>query len=91
MGEKKCPQCAEIVKIDARVCRFCGWNFAKSAPSPRPASKNSFQSCMTAIGAVIVIIIILGMIGSGSGDRTDEPEEDSRSVNVSWSSSGIKN
>jgi len=24
---KKCPQCAEIVKKEARVCRFCGHEF----------------------------------------------------------------
>ena len=24
---KKCPQCAEIVKAEARVCRFCNHTF----------------------------------------------------------------
>jgi len=24
---KKCPQCAELVKRDARICRFCGHEF----------------------------------------------------------------
>jgi hypothetical protein len=24
---KKCPECTELVKKDARVCRFCGYEF----------------------------------------------------------------
>ncbi len=27
-GEKKCPRCAEMVKKEARVCRFCGAQLA---------------------------------------------------------------
>jgi hypothetical protein len=30
---KKCPKCAEEVRIEARVCRFCGNNFAPPPPS----------------------------------------------------------
>ena len=26
-GMKKCPECAELVKKDARICRFCGYEF----------------------------------------------------------------
>jgi hypothetical protein len=25
---KPCPECAEAVRREARVCRFCGWRFA---------------------------------------------------------------
>jgi hypothetical protein len=26
---KDCPDCAEAVRRDARVCRFCGWRFVR--------------------------------------------------------------
>jgi len=28
--EKECPQCAETVKLNAKVCRFCGYKFTKN-------------------------------------------------------------
>jgi hypothetical protein len=28
-GMMKCPECAELVKKEARVCRFCGYEFYK--------------------------------------------------------------
>lgn len=30
-GGKQCPQCAEIVKPDARICRFCQFKFEAAA------------------------------------------------------------
>lgn len=32
--QKKCPKCAELVKAEATVCRFCGHEFAPPAPVP---------------------------------------------------------
>ena len=29
-GGKKCPQCAEVVKEQAKVCRFCGHEFPEA-------------------------------------------------------------
>lgn len=29
-AEKKCPECAELVKVDAKVCRFCQHRFVEA-------------------------------------------------------------
>ena len=36
---KKCPFCAELVKLEAKVCKHCGRDFAPVSPvSPQPLS-----------------------------------------------------
>jgi RNA polymerase subunit RPABC4/transcription elongation factor Spt4 len=69
-SEKTCPQCAETVKREAKICRFCGWSFVRSRSPKPPASKNSFESCMGCLGAIILGFLLLVMISQCTQDET---------------------
>lgn len=61
--ERKCPRCAEIIKKDAVVCRFCG--LGKPEPSDHPVNviagpkRNSFESCMGCFGIGFVVLLAI--------------------------------
>lgn len=37
---KKCPHCAEFIKVDAKVCKHCGRDVVRpTAAGPRPSAR----------------------------------------------------
>lgn len=43
VNEKKCPKCAELVKAEARICRFCNHEF----PSREIEVREEIEKCLT--------------------------------------------
>jgi len=89
--EKKCPQCAETVKAEAKLCRFCGHSFENQVSSnrgglpPPNKSKGRGKGCLIAFG----ILGALGIIGSllSSGERTAPSSKMMASENESGNTS----
>lgn len=43
-GTKVCPRCAERVKVAAKVCRFCGHEFAEEVPTPSGGQRVAYSA-----------------------------------------------
>lgn len=70
--EKKCLQCAETVKAEAKVCRFCGHSFENNvssnpggSPLPNPG-KGRGKGCLIALGILVAVGIIGSLVGPGA-------------------------
>ena len=79
--EKKCPKCAELVKAEAQVCRFCGHDFqgppSATATPPKEAKKGGLGKtlglgCLGVLG-LIFVVSLFGVSDQGS-DTARSPE-----------------
>jgi len=59
--EKKCPDCAEVIKRDAAVCRHCGHRFTSSeVAAGRKALATRKWGCAAALIGFILLIYFVG-------------------------------
>lgn len=54
LNGRTCPQCAEVVQFDAKVCRFCGVSL--------PHKINVVRLSRYAIGATVLAMFVLGYL-----------------------------
>lgn len=89
--EKKCPQCAEMVKAEAKVCRFCGHSFENDVSSNPGESQSPKKVNGRGKGCLIVlgILVALGIVGSlvGPGEQTAPPSNMAASESLNMNTS----
>ena len=64
---RKCPFCAEVVRSEAKVCRYCNKELPdvvveEYAPDDNDSLMNKTETFFKIIGVIIVVIVVVSLI-----------------------------
>ena len=71
VGRKRCPKCAESIRKEAQVCRYCGYAFPQS---PLVAIEGSKLPARVLVGAAVLLVLLAAaFVGYFVPRQTDGP------------------
>ncbi|MCA1199158.1 zinc ribbon domain-containing protein [Sphingomonas sp. R647] len=71
--ERKCPQCAEAIKIDARICKHCGHVMSDGEIAAGKAAKRR-ELWQGGIGCLVLVILAGLAVAMCSGGESPPPK-----------------
>ena len=64
-GGKKCPHCAEVVKAEAKICRFCQRPIVEGVAKSEALKNNKYKEEPVSgaqLGAVVLIVVAVVLV-----------------------------